>query len=82
MTDSDLLQLNSVLEKVLKRALDIIDKKKITLYKYKDGHRELFEILGQKNETYRFFPNINYCPCHAYQIQVLKDQKDWTCKVN
>lgn len=65
---------------VLVRSLDIIDKKKITLYTTKNGLRQLLEIEGSNREIYKFFPDLNYCCCHSFRFQVLKNLEKYTCK--
>ncbi len=80
MTDREFEELFGLFGDTLERALDIIDKSTIKLYKRQTNNRTIIEVSGSNNSIYRFFPNINYCPCEAYQHQVLKSRSQYTCK--
>lgn len=78
--ENEFVQLSFLIGEVVERALNIIDTKTITLYRSASkGNREIIEITGTNSECYKFFPNLNYCPCKAYKHQVLK-QKEFMCK--
>lgn len=80
MLENEFVQLSFLIGEVVERALNIIDTKTITLYRSTSkGNREIFEITGTNSECYKFFPNLNYCPCKAFKHQVLK-QKEFMCK--
>lgn len=81
MTDAEILELHNLFGDTLERALSIIDKSIIKIYKKQvDNHRSIIEVPGSKDRVYRFFPDINYCPCEAYAYQVLKSRSQYTCK--
>lgn len=80
VTDDELRSLFGVFGDTLERALVIIDKLVIKIYKKPNNNRTIIEIPGSNNCVYRFFPNINYCTCEAYQYLVLKSRSQYTCK--
>lgn len=80
VTDDELQELYGLFGDTFERALDIIDKSIIKIYKKESNNRMIIEIPGSNNSIYRFFPNVNYCTCEAYQYQVLKSRCQYTCK--
>lgn len=80
VTDDELEDLFGLFGETLERALHIIDKSSIKIYKKQVNNRTIIEIPGSNNSVYRFFHNINYCTCDAYLYQVLKSRSQYTCK--
>lgn len=80
VTDDELQELFGLFGGTLERALDIIDKSVVKIYKKQVNNRTIVEIPGSNNCVYRFFPNINYCTCEAYLYLVLKSRSQYTCK--
>lgn len=76
----DLHELFGIFGEVLERALDLIDREQIKLYLPTKRDRQLLEIAGQNGAVYRFFPNINYCPCKVFKHSVLATRTEYTCK--
>lgn len=80
VTDDELQELYGLFGDTFERALDIIDKLTIKVYKKQVNNRTIIEVPGSNNSVYRFFPNVNYCTCEAYQYLVLKSRSQYTCK--
>lgn len=73
-------ELSGLFGETLDRSLAILDKTSIKLYKRQANNRTIIEIAGSNSSIYRLFPNVNYCPCEAYQYHVLKSRSQYTCK--
>lgn len=80
MSSEDLLELHGLFGDILDRALDLVDRNQIKLYIPASKNRQLLEVCGQNGATYKFFPNINYCPCKAFKHSVLATRTEYTCK--
>lgn len=76
----DLLELHGLFGNILESALDIIDREKIKIVRAQSRIREYIEIFDRNGQVHKLFPNINYCPCHSFRIQVLQLQSQYTCK--
>lgn len=65
---------------ILEKALEIIDSDLIKLYTSVSRTREFLEAVGKNGVVYKFFPNINYCPCQSFKVDVLGKKSQPTCK--
>lgn len=81
LSDEDLLCLHSVYGSVFERSLDILEKyPTLETYSTANKVRVLIEIKGEKDQFYRVFPKINFCPCRAFKHQVIEKRVQITCK--
>lgn len=80
VTDDELQELFGLFGDTFERALNIIDKLIIKVYKKQVNNRTIIEIPGSNSSVYRLFPNVNYCTCESYQYLVLKSRTQYTCK--
>lgn len=65
---------------ILDRALDLIDRDQIKLYIPISKNSHLLEVCARNGVVYKFFHNINYCPCETYRYSVVITQTASTCK--
>lgn len=75
-----MLELNGLFGETLKPALDIVDRKKVKIYRNKCGEKELIEISSHQNIVYRLFPAVNYCSCKAFHRTVVRERQAFHCK--
>lgn len=65
---------------MLDRALDLVERNKVKLYISTSQICQLLEVVGGNGVAYKFYPNINYCPCKAFKNTVLLLRTEYTCK--
>lgn len=80
VSDKDLLELHGLFGETLKQALDIVDRKKVKLYRDKSEGKELIEIPSHQGIVYRLFPKVNYCSCKVFHQTVVKERQAFICK--
>ncbi|KAL7300558.1 hypothetical protein TKK_0006554 [Trichogramma kaykai] len=91
-TEAILLKLRYIFGPTFERALELFEANKVTAYKFEstrhsDNNTErveccFYEVQGHSTEVYTIFSSVNYCPCLAFEINVLKNQESFTCKHN
>lgn len=73
--------IHSIFGSVFERSTEILEKPNaVTFYILDEGVRTIAEVKGNAGNTYKLLPEINFCPCPAFQLQVLKFKSELTCK--
>lgn len=79
LSDDMLLALHSVFGQALSHALDLIDRRKLTLICGPSGRR-LFTVAGSKGQEYTCLLSEEYCTCPAFAHSVLAKNDNGMCK--
>ena len=74
-----LLALHSIFGSILVPALDLVDRRAVTLVKGENSGREVITVRGSNGTRYTLLKGCHYCPCPSYQYKVL-GRGDITCK--
>ena len=66
-----LLALHSIFGSTLVPALDLVDRRAVTLVKGENSGREVITVRGSNGTRYTLLKGCHYCPCPSYQYKVL-----------
>uniref|UniRef100_A0A8D1WZE4 SWIM-type domain-containing protein n=1 Tax=Sus scrofa TaxID=9823 RepID=A0A8D1WZE4_PIG len=61
------------------QALDLVDRKSITLISSPSGRR-VYQVLGSSGKTYTCLASCHYCSCPAFAFSVLRKGDSLLCK--
>ncbi|CAI9715001.1 finger SWIM domain-containing 7-like [Octopus vulgaris] len=79
LSDELLSALQFIYQTSLMPALDIIDRKAVTLLEC-PSKRQLYTVMGTSGIVYICFPDSKYCSCPAYNYSVLLKDDHIMCK--
>lgn len=79
LTDELLFALQFVFQAPLLPALDLIDRKSVTLIRCPSG-RKVYQVSGSSGTPYTCFATSSFCSCPAYKFSVLKRGDTVMCK--
>uniref|UniRef100_A0A8D1IMA2 Zinc finger SWIM domain-containing protein 7 n=1 Tax=Sus scrofa TaxID=9823 RepID=A0A8D1IMA2_PIG len=71
ISDEHLLSLKFVFGSSAVQALDLVDRKSITLISSPSGRR-VYQVLGSSGKTYTCLASCHYCSCPAFAFSVLR----------
>jgi len=79
LSDELLTACHFVFQAPLLSALDLIDRKCVTLLTSPSG-RAIFQVIGSSGLPYTCLRGVNYCSCLAYRFSVLQKCDYVMCK--
>src|SRR6266487_1579354 len=74
LTDEQKQALSKVFEKRFPQALEIVEARKVTNYRFKPSGRTLWVVKGRKGE-YQVMPDSMFCTCDDYYFRVMDNKK-------
>ncbi|KAM6163758.1 zinc finger SWIM domain-containing protein 7 [Rhynchocyon petersi] len=77
--DEHLLSLKFLFGSSAMQALDLVDRKSITLISSPSGRR-VYQVLGSSGKTYTCLMSCHYCSCPAFAFSVLRKNESLLCK--
>ncbi|XP_037350401.1 zinc finger SWIM domain-containing protein 7 [Talpa occidentalis] len=77
--DEYLLSLKFIFGSSAIQALDLVDRKAITLISSPSG-RNVYQVLGSSGKTYTCLASCHYCSCPAFAFSVLQKSDSLLCK--
>ena len=75
-----LIGLHSVFGSVLSAALDLLDRRSVTVYSARDSGRQVAVVAGSSGLRYTLSLRGHFCPCQAFQYTVLAGRGASHCK--
>ncbi|XP_046579400.1 zinc finger SWIM domain-containing protein 7-like, partial [Haliotis rubra] len=79
LTDEILSSLQFVFQGPLLPALDLVDRKAVSIVTSPSG-RSLYQVIGSSGTPYTCFTSSTYCCCPSYRFSVLLKEDHMMCK--